>query len=234
MTPAPGGLAFGKTKTARRRPLPRLAHEPTVRRVNVVEDLDPFDPKVIAAARENGIHDDVIESAQKSPVYKFVKDWKVALPPHLEYRTLPMLFYVPPLLPVMSQRVGDTVESVSDQMFHAFDQARAPMEYLGNLLGAGNTGKVTYALKKQMAVRHWRRAVTVGDITKEEAKQVLKEADCTPEEAEAIYKLSTIATFEDRFEVPPMHREEAIEMMEDTLDHKRESGFGFLTGPRRG
>jgi len=31
-----------------------------------------------------------------------------------------------------------------------------------------------------------------------------------------------------------MHREEAIEMMEDTLDHKRAAGFGFLTGPRRG
>ena len=196
--------------------------------------LDPHDPAVIAAARENGIPDDVIESAQKSPVYKFVKEWKIALPPHAEYRTLPMLFYVPPLLPVMSQRNGDTVESVSEQMFHAFDEARVPIEYLGNLLGAGNTGKVSYALKKQMAIRHWRRAVTVGDITREEAEEVLREADCTPEEADAIYRLSTIATFDDRFEIPPMHREEAIEMMEDTLDHKRETGFGFLTGPRRG
>ena len=49
--------------------------------------LDPHDPEVIAAARANGIHDDVIESAQKSPVYRFVKEWKIALPPHVEYRT---------------------------------------------------------------------------------------------------------------------------------------------------
>jgi nitrate reductase / nitrite oxidoreductase, beta subunit len=54
--------------------------------------LDPHDPVVIAAARRNGIHDSVIEAAQRSPVYKFVKAWKIALPPHIEYRTLPMLF----------------------------------------------------------------------------------------------------------------------------------------------
>jgi hypothetical protein len=62
--------------------------------------LDPFDPEVIARLA-NGIPDSVIESAQNSPVYKFVKEWKIALPLHIEFRTLPMLFYVPPLLPVM-------------------------------------------------------------------------------------------------------------------------------------
>ena len=44
----------------------------------------------------------MIESAQRSPVYKFVMDWKIALPPHIEFRTLPMLFYVPPMSPVMA------------------------------------------------------------------------------------------------------------------------------------
>ena len=58
--------------------------------------LDPFDPEVIRQARKDGIDDDVIESAQKSPVYKYVKQWKIALPLHPEFRTLPMLFYVPP------------------------------------------------------------------------------------------------------------------------------------------
>jgi hypothetical protein len=31
-----------------------------------------------------------------------------------------------------------------------------------------------------------------------------------------------------------MHREEAIEMMEDPLEHKQNAGFGFLTAPKRG
>jgi len=93
---------------------------------------------------------------------------------------------------------------------------------------------VSYALRKQMAVRLWRRAVTVGDVTREDAEAALREADCTPEEADGIYRLSTLASFDDRFVIPPMHREEAIEMMKDTNDHRRETGFGFLTGPRRG
>jgi hypothetical protein len=31
-----------------------------------------------------------------------------------------------------------------------------------------------------------------------------------------------------------MHREEAIQMMKDPLEHKQGIGFGFVTGPRRG
>jgi nitrate reductase beta subunit len=63
--------------------------------------LDPHDPEVIAAAQKNGMPESTLESARKSPVYQFVKVWKIALPPHLEFRTLPMLFYVF-MSPVMS------------------------------------------------------------------------------------------------------------------------------------
>jgi len=31
-----------------------------------------------------------------------------------------------------------------------------------------------------------------------------------------------------------MHREEAIEMMEDPHGHRQSVGFGFTAGPRRG
>lgn len=64
--------------------------------------LDPFDPEVIREARKNGLADSTIEAAQKSPVYKFVKEWKIALPLHPEFRTLPNLFYVPALMPGMA------------------------------------------------------------------------------------------------------------------------------------
>ncbi|MEE9473201.1 MAG: nitrate reductase subunit beta, partial [Acidimicrobiia bacterium] len=80
--------------------------------------LDPFDVKVIAAARANGIADDVITSAQMSPVYQFVKVWKVALPPHIEFRTLPMLFYVPPMSPIMASRENDILFHRTDDLFH--------------------------------------------------------------------------------------------------------------------
>ena len=197
--------------------------------------LDPNDPEVIAGALKNGVHESVIEAAQRSPVYKFVKVWKLALPPHVEYRTMPMLFYVPPLSPVIATRQGEgeTVDHVSDSLFHDIDDSRVPIQFLANLFGAGHEGKVRYALRKQKAVRWYRRAVTVGDVDEETALRMLHEADCSPEEAEEIYRLSALCTFEERFVIPPMHREEAIAAATDPLDHKQSTGFGFLSGPGR-
>ncbi|HXX19349.1 MAG TPA: nitrate reductase subunit beta [Candidatus Acidoferrum sp.] len=196
--------------------------------------LDPNDPEVISAARRNGVHDSVIESAQHSPVYRFVKDWKLALPPHLEYRTMPMLFYVPPMSPVMSNRSNGSLDHVSDDLFHDIEQARVPMKFLANLFGAGEEAPLRYALRKQKAVRWYRRFKTVGDVDEHTAMRMLREADCSIEEAEAIYHLTSLCTFEDRFVIPPMHREEAIQMMQDPLEHKQGVGFGFLSGPKRG
>ena len=68
----------------------------------------------------------------------------------------------------------------------------------------------------------------------EVAEAMLREAECTVEQAEAIYKLTSLCTFDDRFVIPPMHREEAIEMMKDPHEHKAETGFGFVEGPQRG
>ncbi len=196
--------------------------------------LDPNDPLVVDAAIMNGVHWSVIEAAQQSPVYQFVKVWKLALPPHIEYRTLPMLFYVPPLSPVMGAKENGTVEHVSADLFHDIDEARVPMKFLANLFGAGHEGKVRYALAKQKAVRWYRRALTVGDVTMADAERMLRAVDSSAEEAEAIYRLTSLCTFEDRFVIPPAHREEALEMMKDPHEHRSEAGFGFLSGPRRG
>ncbi|MDH3889466.1 MAG: nitrate reductase subunit beta [candidate division Zixibacteria bacterium] len=196
--------------------------------------LNPSDPEVIAAAQRSGIHDSVIKSAQASPVYKYVKEWKMALPPHLEFRTLPMLFYVPPMSPVIATDKDNTLKSVSDDLFHDIDESRVPMKFLGNLLAAGQTGKVAYALRKQKAVRWYRRSLTVGDVSAETVDRMLHEADCTREQAEEIYRLTSLCTFEDRFVIPPSHREEAIEALTDPHVRRQEAGFGFTSGPRRG
>jgi nitrate reductase beta subunit len=196
--------------------------------------LDPHAPEVVAAARKNGIPDAVIEAAQRSPVYQFVKVWKIALPPHIEYRTMPMLFYVPPMSPVMSNQTDGAISHVSEDLFHDIEESRVPLKFLANLFGAGNEGAVRYALRKQKAVRWYRRAVTVGDVEMATAERMLREADCSPEQAEAIYRLTSLCTFEDRFVIPPMHREVAIQMMEDPLEHKQGTGFGFVSGPHRG
>ncbi|MEE8577845.1 MAG: nitrate reductase subunit beta [candidate division Zixibacteria bacterium] len=196
--------------------------------------LNPNDPMVVAAAQRAGIQDDIIKSAQASPVYKFVKEWKMALPPHIEFRTLPMLFYVPPMSPVIAAEKNNVINGVSDSLFHDIEQSRVPLQFLGNLLGAGHSGKVEYALRKQKAVRWYRRALTVGDVSMEIVDRMLREADCSREEAEQIYRLTSLCTVDDRFVIPPSHREQAIEALQSPHERKQECGFGFIEGPRRG
>src|SRR5581483_8567733 len=62
--------------------------------------LDPNDPHVVAEAARQGIPHDWSQAAQRSPVYELAVRHKVALPLHPEYRTLPMVWYIPPLSPV--------------------------------------------------------------------------------------------------------------------------------------
>lgn len=65
------------------------------------------------------------------------------------------------------------------------------------------------------------------------AERMLFEAGCTREEAQAIYELISLCTFDQRFVIPPSQREQASQMMEYPQMHKQSAGFGFLTGPRR-
>lgn len=222
------------------------------RQLNIL--LDPNDPKVIAAAKKNGVADSTIKAAQDSPTYKFVKKWGLALPLHPEFRTLPMLFYVPPLLPVMAtvkenvsqeqkEKMDDRAKQWEDswlydtstaELWGTIEQARFPLEYMASLFSNGDTSKVSHILKKLMAVRFHRRSVTVGDIDEAKVKQVMDDVGLTPEEAEEIYYLTSLAKFDDRFVIPAAHREQAIEMIEFTGDTKGDTGFGFKEKPARG
>jgi len=197
--------------------------------------LDPNDPKVIAEAKKCGIPDSTIQAAQKSPVWKYVKEWGVALPLHPEFRTLPSLFYVMPLLPAMAQ-INDNqkYDSVGDSLWDDMDNQRLPLKYLASLFSAGDTAIIGNVLKKLMSVRLHRREVTVGDISRETVDRRLLESGLTATVADDIYRLTSLANFDDRFVIPPAHREEAIEMIEDTHEHRGSMGFGFLRKPKRG
>jgi nitrate reductase beta subunit len=105
---------------------------------------------------------------------------------------------------------------------------------MANLLSAGDTRKVKHVLKKLMAVRIHRRSATVGDLSSEKVNTALTDAGLTPDEADAIFALTSLAKFDERFVIPPAHRELAIEMLESTADVKGSTGFGFLEKPSRG
>ena len=214
---------------------------------------DPFDPEVIEAAKKNGIPDSTIKAAQMSPTYRFVKEWGMALPLHAEFRTLPMLFYVPPLLPVMAS-VTETdgaqksklnpiaktwtdnwlYDTSTEELWGTIEQSRFPLKYMASMFTAGDEKAMAERLKKLMAVRIYRRWKTVGDIDEAKVNQVLKDTKLTKDSAEAIYYLTSLAKFNDRFVVPPAHREQAIEMLEFTGDVKGSTGFGFRQKPERG
>ncbi len=198
--------------------------------------LNPFDKEVIAAAKKNGVPDDIITAAQNSPVYKYVKEWKLALPLHPEYRTLAMLFYVPPLLPKMARVSQEGLYDVSGgEFFSSLNESRVPIEYMVSLFSAGNTGVVEYALKKQLAVRVYRRSLELNDIPAETVDKILLEADLDREEAEAIYRLTSLPHYEERFVIPPTHREMAFEGQGTNPECSKGScGFGCKQAPKRG
>lgn len=196
--------------------------------------LDPNDPEVIAAAKRDGIPDGVISAAQNSPVYRYVKEWRLALPLHPEYRTLPMLFYVPPLSPVISYSQENGSQLIETELFTTLEKSRVPVRYMSRLLAGGNDELIENAYKKMIAVRLFKRAQTVGDVTEEEAQAALLKAGMGVDEAEAIHQLTTVASFQDRFVIPPTGREGDIEEVHDPQQRKAETGFGSRQGPRRG
>ncbi|GJM69263.1 hypothetical protein HMSSN036_14790 [Paenibacillus macerans] len=76
-------------------------------------------------------------SRANSPVYKLAIEYKLAFPLHPEYRTLPMVWYVPPLSPIMSYFEGrDSIQN-PDLIFPAIEEMRTPIQYLANMLTAG-------------------------------------------------------------------------------------------------
>lgn len=196
--------------------------------------LDPNDPKVIAAARKNGISEEFIEAAQNSPVWKYVIKWKLALPLHIEYRTMPMLFYVPPLLPVMGKSSNGHYEHGGKDFFSDLDAARLPVNYLASLFSAGNTTVLESSLKKLMAVRYYKRSTEMGDIDVAFLSKIMREAEVSADEAEEIYRMTAVPSTHDRYVMPPIQREEAIESSCSPELCKGCSGFGGTQTPQRG
>jgi nitrate reductase beta subunit len=119
-------------------------------------------------------------------------------------------------------------------LLSSLERARVPLRYLANLFAAGNEEAVEAVYRKLIAVRIYKRAQTVKDVSAAEAQLALGLGETTPEEAEAIFRLTSLPTFEERFVIPPLAREVAIEQTLDPFTHKAAAGFGFRrTAERR-
>jgi nitrate reductase beta subunit len=143
-------------------------------------------------------------------------DWKVALPLHPEYRTLPMVWYVPPLSPITAAaNAGLGNGEIPDVSL------RIPVQYLANLLTAGDTGPVVRALERMLAMRAYQRGKHVDGCRTGGAAAGRPDA-----QVEDMYQVMAIANYEDRFVIPSTHREYA----ENAFDVRGGCGFSFGNG----
>jgi nitrate reductase beta subunit len=187
--------------------------------------LDPDDPAVIAQARADGVPDAWLEAARASPVYRMAVDWKVALPLHPEYRTLPMVWYVPPLSPIASAAQAGHIGA--NGQIPDVSQLRIPVQYLANLLTAGDTAPVVRALERMLAMRAFQRDLHVEG---RENREVLEQVGLTVAQVQRMYRVMAIADYEDRFVIPTTHREYA----ENAFDVRGGCGFSFGNGCSEG
>lgn len=187
--------------------------------------MDPNDPEVAAQAQRDGVPWQFVDAAQRSPIYKLVSEWQVALPLHPEFRTMPMVWYVPPLSPLVSADANGEQD---------LDNMRIPVKYLANLLAAGDEKPVRAALGRLLAMRAYMRdqrisemnalhqsgdklsgqddfAADAWNLTEPQnahVREMLEKHGLTPETALAMYRMLAIARYEDRFVVPSVRRED--------------------------
>lgn len=181
--------------------------------------LDPYDEDVIQQAEKDGITQDWIEAAQNSPVYKLAIEYKFAFPLHPEYRTLPMVWYCPPLSPIMNYFEGKDSIRNPDMIFPAIEEMRLPVQYLANMLTAGDTRTVKLALQRMAMMRSYMRAKSSN---KEFDLSRLDRVGLSERQTKDMYRLLAIAKHEDRFVVPTSHKEGYM----DTYRAQGSQGFG--------
>ena len=181
--------------------------------------LDPHDPAVQKAARADGIPEDWIKAAEESPIWKMAMEWKVAFPLHPEYRTLPMVWYIPPLSPIQNAAAAGAIGT--DGGMPDVRNLRIPLKYLANMLTAGDEAPVAQALERMLAMRAYMRAKTVDGVIDE---AVAEKVGLSGRIIEDMYKIMALADYEDRFVIPTTHREQ----VEEAYDLR--GGCGFTDG----
>lgn len=175
--------------------------------------LDPHNPEVQEAARVSGIAQSFLDAARRSPVYKLAVEWQLALPIHPEFRTLPMVWYIPPLSPVV-WRSGQ--ESASPE--ETLNDMRIPLRYLANLLTAGDETPVRRALGRLTALRRAMRSLRLDGAMD---SRILEAVGLNEEKAREIYRLLALAPYGDRYVIPAGRTEVVSEI------HRNQGSAGY-------
>jgi nitrate reductase beta subunit len=191
--------------------------------------LDPFDPAVQRAAEAAGIPRDWLDAAQRSPIWALISRFQVALPLHPEYRTMPMVWYIPPLSPVVDVlREGGHDAEDSGNLFGAIDALRIPIEYLAELFTAGDVKPVRDVLARLAAMRSYMRDVNLGQPRRPEIADAVGMSGA---EIEDMFRLLALAKYDERYVIPSVHGElhdqaGELEELACSLDYDEGPGMG--------
>ncbi|HSE01570.1 MAG TPA: nitrate reductase subunit beta [Burkholderiales bacterium] len=180
--------------------------------------LDPNAVEVQKQARRDGVPEAWLEAAKISPAWKLAMEWKIAFPLHPEYRTLPMVWYVPPLSPIQSAANAGHIGE-----FGAIPDVRSlriPVRYLANLLTAGDEEPVIRALERMLAMRAFYRE---RQLERRDNLKLLEQVGLSVQTVQDMHRYLSIANYEDRFVIPTTHREYA----ENAYQLRGECGFSF-------
>ena len=187
---------------------------------------------MVRAAEAEGIPHDWITAAQQSPIHALINVYKVALPLHPEYRTMPMVWYIPPLSPVVDvvRDTGEDAES-ADNLFGAIDALRIPISYLAELFTAGEIEPVDLVLRKLAAMRSYMRDINMG---RDPDGSIPAAVGMSEEEMYDMYRLLALAKYDERYVIPKAHMEQAHRLeeigTECSLDVEGGPGMG-QSGP---
>jgi nitrate reductase beta subunit len=109
-------------------------------------------------------------------------------------------------------------------VFGAIEAMRIPVDYLANLLAAGDSDVIRDVLRRLAAMRgHMRKREVLG----EHDTQLPDAAGMSVQDVEDMYRLLAIAKYEDRYVIPQAHAELADRLMEQ----QGTCGLDFEGGP---
>ena len=135
-----------------------------------------------------------------------------------------MVWYVPPLSPIVNSLETDGYEADPDDVFPAIEAMRIPVDYLANLLSAGDAEVIRDVLRRLAGMRgHMREREVLG----EQDDAIAAAAGMSVADVEDMYRLLAIAKYEDRYVIPKAHTELAGRLMEQ----QGACGLDFAGGP---
>ncbi len=135
-----------------------------------------------------------------------------------------MVWYIPPLSPIMNLFEGKGDRQSGEDIFPAIDQMRIPIDYLAQLLTAGDTDHIRSTLKKMSVMRQYMRAVQTNKTVD---PALIFSVGLTEQQIEDMYRSLAIAKYDDRFVIPSDHREE----VSDLYAEQGSRGLSFSGGP---